>query len=36
MGHNSEKNAFWIVSLDGMDCSLDSEDTFLFSSKYLQ
>ena len=27
-GHNSEKNAFRIVSLDSMNCSLDSEHIF--------
>ena len=31
--HNSEKNAFWIVSLDSMDCSLDSELIFQVSGK---
>ena len=31
-----EKNAFWIVSLYGMDCSLDSEHMFQVSGKYLQ
>ena len=35
-GHNSEKNTFWIVSLESMDCSFDSEHAFRGSSKYLQ
>ena len=35
-GHNSEKNAIWIVSLDSMDCALDSEHILRVSSKYLQ
>ena len=36
-GHNSEKKrAFWIVSLDRMDCSLDSEHILQVSSKFLQ
>ena len=38
-GHKSEKKKFfffWIVSLDSVDCPLDSEDILQVSSKYLQ
>ena len=31
-----KKNAFRVVSLDGIDCSLDSEHMFRVSSKSLQ
>ena len=31
----SGKNAFWIVSLHSMDCSLDCEHILRVSSKYL-
>ena len=36
-GHNSEKKkAFRLVSLDSMDCFLDSDHILWVSSKYLQ
>ena len=31
-GQNSDKTAFWIVSLDSMDCSFDNEHIFQVSS----
>ena len=35
-GHKSEKDAFYIVSIDSMNCSLDSEHIPRVLSKYIQ